>query len=313
MTTRIGKRRGLGLPVCAIALAVTTACTSTEAEDERVAELLAQVERLQQVLKDSEDQSVAVSPTTTEASSTTATAQQEDLGDVESVAAAEERLSSFGVVDPDVGSDWVPAEIASTWLLWMEIHREPISRTALIDDLVSIGFSIEDASTAVDSLGLDEAFHAGIAAEQAVNCCSLDGLIARLERDGFESAVAEEQGASALSGTSPAGLDAPSKAAENAALEIGAWLTQQNLGGSWYSKQRLIEIFSDPVGEHRYSLTDATWGVDALSVDWPTQALAKLLSVEPFASRDEALRWLNDEGFEYEAIYAVNGYFGSGF
>lgn len=286
------------------------------AEDPRVAELESQIARLEESIATSEqdDDSGEASTTTETPRTTTSVVSQEDAGDSESIVAAEARVGSFGVADPDLGPRWEASEIGSSWLLWMEVNGEPISRAALVDDLVAVGFSADEAAEAVESLGLDESFHAYVAAGNAVDCCSLDGLVERLKQDGFEPDVATEQGQLALSDTSPVNSDAPSKAAENAAKEMAAWLAQENVGGAWYSRQRVIEIFVDPTGTFGYGLVEATWAIDVLQIDWSDQALLKLLSVEPFANREEAYRWLLDEGFlEYEAVYSLTSFYGGGF
>ena len=309
LTVRIARNRGPALAFLLVSLSILVGCST--AEQRSLTDIENQIARLEEsIVSPAQDEVSGESSTTLEVSSTTTSlASAEDLGNIESLDAAEERLSSFGVVDPDLGSDWVAAEMASAWLLWMEIHREPISRTALVDDLVSVGFSVEEASTAVELLGLDEDFHAYVAADNAIDCCSIDGLIARLELDGYAPEVAREQGELASSLANIGFQGAPSKTAANAAFDAATEMLVLRSIGRVPSRQQLLEELSRDDGRYRYSVEDAEWGTDVLGIDWDTHALWNLQKAGYLCSESKS-NLMRDGFTESEATFAVETFCG---
>jgi colicin import membrane protein len=224
------------------------------------------------------------------------------------LAADEETTEDVAVAEPveeevPVEEQWpassVPAETAGqeNARLSAESYLDTMafSRSGLIDQLKYEGYSTKDATYAVDAVSPNWNEQAAKAAKDYLDSSSFSrsGLIEQLEYEGYTKQEA-------VYGVNQAGLSAETAGQENARESA-----EDYLDSSAFSRKGLI----DQLEYEGYSTKDATYAVDAVSVNWNQQAALAAqdyFDTMPF-SRSGLIDQLEYEGYtEQQAVYGVN-------
>jgi hypothetical protein len=190
------------------------------------------------------------------------------------------------------------------------LQTSPFSRAGLIKQLKYEGYSVADATYAVDAISPDWNEQAAKSAESYLDMSgfSTSGLIKQLEYEGYTHAQA-------VYGANQVGLSDDASEEDAAAGEQGSGESpgQENarrsaesyLETAAFSRAGLIKQLE----YEGYSTADATGAVDALSTDWNAQAVKaakNYLEVSPF-SRSGLIEQLKYEGYTQEqAVYGVS-------
>lgn len=180
------------------------------------------------------------------------------------------------------------------------LRLAPFSRSALIVQMGSEGITATDAAQAVDSLEID--FNVEAAAKaSSYSVFSCEGLIERLEIDGYTLAEATAGAASNSACDADAPAQQPTPAQLNAIADARAYL----LIAPFSRIGLMAELEFDGV-----SIPDARFAVDSFEIDFATQAAAQAsrhLELLPY-SRSGLIIALEASGFRTaEAVAGVDG------
>ena len=184
------------------------------------------------------------------------------------------------------------------------------SRSGLIEQLEFEGFSTEDATYGVDALDVDWNEQAIKKAAEYMDTSAFSnaGLIEQLEFEGFTPEQAAVGAASVFGGdpapNAPADEPAPNGdetvSQANAREKAESYLLYSAFSRTGLIKQLEFEGFSTE---------DATYGVDALDVDWNEQAAKSAAAYLDYSSFSRAglIEQLIFEGFtQQQAEYGVS-------
>jgi short-subunit dehydrogenase len=199
------------------------------------------------------------------------------------------------------------------------LQTSAFSKQGLIDQLDSSagdGYSVNDATMAVDSLTVNWDSEAAQAAKQylQISAFSCQGMIQQLS----SSAGDQYTQAQAQYGATKVGLCSGSSTPTTSAVP-GSNLTvsQQNavaaakqyLQTSAFSKQGLIDQLDSSAGDG-YSVNDATMAVDSLTVNWDSeaaQAAKQYLQISAFSCQGMIQQLSSSAGDQYTQAQAQYG------
>ena len=216
-------------------------------------------------------------------------AQSEPMSETISTAAPEAEL-------PAMSETMTAAEAVKSYLEYF-----PMSRQGMIDQLSGVdGYSVEEATAAVDASGIDWNEQAIRQAKSYLETMSYDRdeLIDQLEYDKFTQEEALYGSAVAIGDSVELPAMSETMTAEEAVKNYLQYFPM--------SRQGLIDQLSTIDG---YSVEEATAGVDASGADWNEQAVRQAKGqLEAMSyTRDELIDQLEYEKFTHEqAVYGVD-------